>query len=245
MKGFFQKHKKGCILSLIIALFIGGMGSYFYFTNAQQKMNQETGTLQSEAIQKMEEKTQLKADSKKSKQKSIDKRGQQAEAALPIDTSRVDYTGKDVKPLTVEEMAKVNTEEVISSFGVGSLSIPSIHMNLPILEGISQSNLSVGAGTMKSNQTVGKGNFALAGHYMTDSGLLFGGLKNVKIGDAISLTYQGEQANYQVKEVKKISANDGYVIDDTEGDGILTLITCDSSVAGTEGRLMVRANLVN
>ncbi|EGP5708874.1 hypothetical protein ACJQ40_002291 [Enterococcus faecium] len=33
------------------------------------------------------------------------------------------------------------------------------------------------------------------------------------------------------------------VISDTEGTGILTLITCDSATDGTSGRLMIRASL--
>ncbi|HIB1875577.1 TPA: sortase domain-containing protein [Enterococcus faecium] len=47
--------------------------------------------------------------------------------------------------------------------------------------------------------------------------------------------------NFKVTKVKQITAEDNQVIFDSEGNGILTLITCDSSVAGTDGRLMVRA----
>ncbi|HCC6682896.1 class A sortase [Enterococcus faecium] len=248
MKRFFIQYKKRIIASLLGLLFLCGMGSYFYFTMKEQTMNQKTGTLQSEAVQKMQEKEQFQQKSgTKEKRQEADTTSKPDQTQLPttIDKTKVDYSGKDVKPLTVEEMEKVDADNIISSFGVGTLSIPSIHMELPILEGVSQSNLSVGAGTMKPNQIIGKGNFALAGHYMTDSGLLFGGLKNVKTGDQVSLTYENQQATYQVNEVKKISENDGYVIEDTEGNGILTLITCDSSVAGTDGRLMVRANLID
>ncbi|EOS7791546.1 class A sortase [Enterococcus hirae] len=248
MKRFFIQYKKRIIASLLGLLFLCGIGSYFYFTMKEQTMNQKTGTLQSEAVQKMQEKeqSQQKNGSKEKKQGGdITSQSDQSQLPITIDKTKVDYSGKDVKPLTVEDMVKVDADKIISSFGVGTLSIPSIHMELPILEGISQSNLSVGAGTMKPNQIVGEGNFALAGHYMTDSGLLFGGLKNVNTGDQVSLTYQNQQAIYQVTEIKKISADNGYVIDDTEGNGILTLITCDSSVVGTDGRLMVRANLID
>ncbi|EOI7546445.1 class A sortase, partial [Enterococcus hirae] len=155
-----------------------------------------------------------------------------------------DYVGKDVKPLTVEAMKKVNAEKVVSTFGAGMIQIPSINMNLPIVEGMSQENLSVGAGTMKANQELGKGNFTLAGHYMTNAGLLFGGIKNVKKNDLVQVTYKNKTMNFKVTKVKQITAEDNQVIFDSEGNGILTLITCDSSVAGTDGRLMVRCEPV-
>lgn len=41
--------------------------------------------------------------------------------------------------------------------------------------------------------------------------------------------------DFKVTEVKHITAEDNQVILDSEGNGILTLITCDSSVAGTAG----------
>ncbi|GAY74866.1 sortase A [Sporolactobacillus inulinus] len=37
---------------------------------------------------------------------------------------------------------------------------------LPILKGTTSSNLLVGAATMRSDQKMGSGNYALAGHHM-------------------------------------------------------------------------------
>lgn len=50
--------------------------------------------------------------------------------------------------------------------------------------------------------------------------------------------------NFKVTKVKQITEEDNQVIFDSEGNGILTLITCDSSVSGTDGRLMVRCEPV-
>ena len=91
---------------------------------------------------------------------------------------------------------------------------------------------------------MGKGNFTLAGHYMTNAGLLFGGIKNVKKNDLVQVTYENKTMNFKVTKVKQITAEDNQVIFDSEGNGILTLITCDSSVVGTAGRLMVRCEPV-
>lgn len=97
---------------------------------------------------------------------------------------------------------------------------------------------------MKSGQRVRKGNFALAGHYMTSSGLLFGGINQLERKDQIYLTYKKEQAVYEVIETKVISEKAGSVIFDSQGDKLLTLITCDRAIRGTHRRFMVRATLV-
>ena len=244
------KHKKMIVLSFAIFL-ITGIGSFFYYSQKQKNLEKNVYTAQSSALKTMEDKQKGKKNEiKKEKETNDSSNSSTDESTVPadpvpleLDMKNVDYNGKDVVPLTEEAMKKVDAEKVVSSFGVGTIEIPSIGMNLPILEGISQNNLSVGAGTMKEGQKLKYGNFALAGHYMTNAGLLFGGIKNVKKNDQIKITYKNETANYKVTEVKQITQADSQVIYDSEGEGILTLITCDHAVEGTEGRVMVRATL--
>ncbi|WP_234287507.1 MULTISPECIES: class A sortase [Enterococcus] len=244
MKKLFV-HWKLIVVSLTIFL-IAGLSSYFYFGHQQQELDKATQSVQSTAIQAMDkkEKQQKKTNSSQTTGSDSTDARQSNEIKISDPKKQPDYVGKDVKPLTVEAMKKVNAEKVVSTFGAGMIQIPSINMNLPILEGMSQENLSVGAGTMKANQELGKGNFTLAGHYMTNAGLLFGGIKNVKKNDLVQVTYKNKTMNFKVTKVKQITAEDNQVIFDSEGNGILTLITCDSSVAGTDGRLMVRCEPV-
>lgn len=244
MKKLFV-HWKLIVVSLTIFL-IAGLSSYFYFGHQQQELDKTTQSVQSTAIQAMEkkEKQQKKTNSSQTTGSDSTDARQSNEIKISDPKKQPDYVGKDVKPLTVEAMKKVNAEKVVSTFGAGMIQIPSINMNLPILEGMSQENLSVGAGTMKANQELGKGNFTLVGHYMTNAGLLFGGIKNVKKNDLVQVTYKNKTMNFKVTKVKQITAEDNQVIFDSEGNGILTLITCDSSVAGTDGRLMVRCEPV-
>ena len=244
MKKLFV-HWKLIVVSLTIFL-IAGLSSYFCFGHQQQELDKMTQSVQSTAIQAMEkkERQQKKMNSSQATGSDSTDAKQSNKNKISDPKKQPDYVGKDVKPLTVEAMKKVNAEKVISTFGVGMIQISSINMNLPILEGMSQENLSVGAGTMKANQELGKGNFTLAGHYMTNAGLLFGGIKNVKKNDLVQVTYKNKTMNFKVTKVKQITAEDNQVIFDSEGNGILTLITCDSSVAGTDGRLMVRCEPV-
>ena len=236
MKIWF-KNRKGHRIILLIMIFIG-LGIFGYYTYQQQRFNDITREKQNIALKLLKRKERERTYSK-------GKLGISSKTHnFTIDAQKVDYIGKDVTPLSLSIMTGVNVEKIVYSFGAGVLEIPSIGMAVPILEGISQSNLSVGAGTMKAGQELKKRNFALAGHYMTKLGLLFGGIRRIQKNDLIVVTYLNEQAIYQVVEAKIISKNDGYVISDSEGDGILTLVTCDRAVEGTPNRFMVRARLV-
>jgi sortase A len=233
------------LLSLVIA---SGIGAYFFFTHQQKALEQTVQSAQQTAYQQAQK--QLEKAVEKSEASTNNTEGPtSSEELVPVASMKqtIDYSGKTVRPLTVEAMKQVDAEKVVTQYGAGTIEIPSIGMKLPILEGMTQENLSVGAGTMKPNQVLGQGNFALAGHYMTNEGLLFGGIKNVHQGDLIQLTYQNQLrlVAYRVTEVKLITKDQGQVISDSQGTGLLTLITCDSSVAGTNGRLMVRAAVVH
>lgn len=107
---------------------------------------------------------------------------------------------------------------------------------------MTQANLSVGAGTAKADQVPGKGNFVLLGHYMTNRGVLFGGLRYVQKGNEVTVTYHDRKAIYEVTDIKVIHQSEVQYMEDEKGkDGILTLITCDSSREGTPNRLIVQA----
>lgn len=68
---------------------------------------------------------------------------------------------------------------------IGSIAVPSVHMQLPILKGVGNAVLAIGAGTMKPNQQLGQGNYALAGHYFEEKDILFSPLYQAQIGDIV------------------------------------------------------------
>lgn len=43
---------------------------------------------------------------------------------------------------------------------IGSITIPEVEMEVPIFKGLSEYNLTAGAGTMKSDQQMGEGNWS-------------------------------------------------------------------------------------
>lgn len=150
------------------------------------------------------------------------------------------YNFSQVKALsaTTVTMTMVKGYEVPS---IGKMSIPAVNLKLPILKGLDNNNLSLGAGTMKANQEMGKGNYALAGHYMTNQGVLFSPLKNISNGDYIYLTDLRRVYKYKVYYKKIINKTDVNWIYDSKGEVTLTLITCATPTEGEVDRIMVRA----
>lgn len=125
---------------------------------------------------------------------------------------------------------------------IGSIAIPNVDLQLPILKGVSKQVLSVGAGTMKPDQQLGKGNYALASHYIENKDILFGPLYHTKNGDKIYISDLQNIYEYVITDIKVIEATDVYIIDDIQDKTVLTLITCAEK--GTK-RLSVRADFVN
>ena len=124
---------------------------------------------------------------------------------------------------------------------IGGIAIPSVEMNLPIFKGVSNYVLAVGAGTMKEEQRMGSGNYALASHYMYDPKLLFAPLVNVELGSSILLTDLEYIYEYKVTYKEYVEPTRVEVIDDVDGKQMVTLVTCDVSGAN---RLIVQGELV-
>jgi sortase A len=155
--------------------------------------------------------------------------------------ARGNYNFSQVKALSASTvtMTMINGNDVPT---VGKMSIPAVNLKLPILKGLDNNNLSLGAGTMKPNQEMGKGNYALAGHYMTNQGVLFSPLKNINKGDYIYLTDLNRVYKYKVYYKKIINKTDVNWIYDSKGEVTLTLITCATPTEGEVDRIMVRAS---
>lgn len=110
----------------------------------------------------------------------------------------------------------------------GLLYIPDLNMKLPISEGLSNSALLAGAGTMKENQEMGKGNYSLAGHNMKDKSLLFGSLMDVKDGSLAYISDGKYIYEYQIKNTKIVPDTEFSMISDDKVDDkpLLSLMTC-------------------
>ncbi len=88
------------------------------------------------------------------------------------------YDFKKVKSIGIGQATRSQIKK--TSGAIGAIAIPEVNMHLPIMLGMSDDAMSTGGGTMRADQVMGKGNYPLAGHYMTAKGILFSPLEDVK-----------------------------------------------------------------
>ncbi|WP_100401855.1 class A sortase [Bacillus sp. FJAT-42315] len=125
---------------------------------------------------------------------------------------------------------------------IGVITIPDVDIELPILKGTTNANLLIGAATMRPDQQMGQGNYALAGHHTRSKDQFFGHVPELKKGADIYVTDKKNKYHYKVTENKIISETETDVINDTTENKI-TLITCDVPTK-TNKRVMVQGVLV-
>lgn len=135
--------------------------------------------------------------------------------------------------------ARLNPEQVSI---VGGIAIPTVNLNLPILLGLSNYAVMVGAGTMKEEQKMGENNYALASHHMIQPEKLFGPLTEITLGDKIYLTDLNYIYTYKTTYKEYVPPNRIDLIDDVPNEKLVTLVTCDATGAN---RLVVQGQLLH
>ena len=145
---------------------------------------------------------------------------------------------KKVKEVDFSQVAKSRRQKDV--YVIGALAIPDVNMRLPICLGMSDDAMTTGGGTMRPDQKMGKGNYPIAGHYMTTKGILFSPLEDVKKGELVYLTNMKRVFTYKIYMKKKVNPYAVYLVDNTNKP-IVTLITCAD---GGANRWAVRGNLI-
>ncbi|WP_332650989.1 class A sortase [Lysinibacillus sp. 54212] len=151
--------------------------------------------------------------------------------------SDVSFDFEEVQSLTLSDILKAQASRKDLPV-IGSIAVPSVDLELPIIKGVGKQALAAGAGTMKPEQSMGVGNYALASHYVEGEDILFGPLYEANVGDAIYLSDMEFIYEYELTTKEVIEATEVTVIDDIKDETVLTLITCAEE--GTK-RLAVRA----
>ena len=124
---------------------------------------------------------------------------------------------------------------------VGRLTILSANINHYVVFGATSNKLEYGPGYILGTALPGSGgNFAIAGH-RTTYGAPFGNLDKVQIGETIIFQTNTNQYEYRVIDVKIVSPEDNYVLENY-GDDRITLTTCHPKFSARE-RLVVIGQL--
>ncbi len=154
------------------------------------------------------------------------------------------YDWQKVGSLTAQQVlaARVNAGKI--NF-IGFVAIPEIGLSVPLSNGTTDLNLSLGAGTMFPDQTMGEGNYALASHFIQgDSGrdVLFSPIYyKGAVGQKIYLTDMNHVYEYRAVDFKVIKPTDVDWVYPVAGKKLVTLITCDYTAE--RGRVMMRGEL--
>lgn len=133
----------------------------------------------------------------------------QSKALSSLTVKKVEQNQKKKGMFDFDKVKEIDFAQVTrskvkdTSDAIGALAIPEVNMYLPVMLGLSDSAMATGGGTMRANQKMGKGNYAIAGHYMTAQGVLFSPLEDSKKGQLIYLTDLKKVYVYKIYMKKK------------------------------------------
>ncbi|HWZ01868.1 MAG TPA: class D sortase [Edaphobacter sp.] len=123
-----------------------------------------------------------------------------------------------------DKRIRAYNESLSHTFGapLAVLSIPKIHLEVPLFEGTDDVTLDRGAGRIAGTAHPGQaGNLGIAGH--RDG--FFRGLKDVTTGDEIKLALPAGEATYVVDQITVVTPQDVSVLQPRPIPSI-TLVTC-------------------
>lgn len=112
---------------------------------------------------------------------------------------------------------------------IGILKIPSVNINTPIFNGVSESQLQRGVGVLPGTSLPvgGEGTHSvITGHRGLPTARLFTDLPSVKMGDTFTIEVLDQKITYEVRKIKTIAPTQ---VDDLQiipGEDVVTLFTC-------------------
>ena len=144
----------------------------------------------------------------------------------------------NTEPYVYENLLSVNGMDTM-----GSIKIPDINVNLPIMHGTSDAVLQKAVGHLKGSSLPVGGkdtHCVLTGHTGLSNMKLFTDLTELKKGDVFILTTLGHKLAYKVIDIYVVTPNDVDKLKIIEGLDLCTLVTCTPYGINSH-RLLVRA----
>ena len=149
--------------------------------------------------------------------------------------------------LSPEQKAEYNKQLKIDKSGVmGYISIPKIHVKLPIYHGTSEAVLQTSIGHLEGTSLPvgGKSSHCIvSGHRGLPSAKLFTDLDRLKEGDTWTMTILNETLTYEVDQIRIVEPTDLSNLQIKKGKDYCTLVTCTPYGVNTH-RLLVRGHRI-
>lgn len=137
---------------------------------------------------------------------------------------------------------KVNLDGINGYKPIAIMEIPSIKLSQALVEGISDDVLRYFLGHFVDSAAPGeKGNFAVAGHRVSDYTDAFINLYKVKPGDEVIVKTTDKKYTYVVEDNFIVEPEDVKVLEDTK-EATMTLVTC---TVGARQRVIVKGKLIS
>ncbi|VYU69475.1 sortase [Clostridium tertium] len=141
-----------------------------------------------------------------------------------------------------KELSEEEEEELINGYKpIALIEIPSIDLSQGLVEGIADDILQYYLGHFEGSAMPGeKGNFAVAGHRVSDYSEAFVNLYKTELGDKILVKANKKEYVYEITDNFIVAPDRVDVLDDTD-DATITLVTC---TVGAKERVIVKGKLV-
>ena len=160
----------------------------------------------------------------------------------------------DKNPIVEMGEDDFNIDETKSSYdflnsddAIGTLIIPSINVNLPIFDGVSNINLQKGIAHL-DNTSYPTGepstHCVLAGHSGLSRAKILDDLDKLQIGDTFQIDYLNSVHNYVVINIQVVLPDQTDSLRIQQGDTLVTLVTCTPKNINTH-RLLVTGRLTD
>ena len=141
-----------------------------------------------------------------------------------------------------EESSEPISLEAINGYTpIAIMEIPSIKLKQPVVDGITEDVIKYFIGRFPNSAMPGEvGNFAVAGHRVSDFTDAFINLYKVKVGDKVIVTTKDGIYTYEVDSSFIVDPDQVEVLDESDYEKI-TLITC---TIGSKRRVIVTGKLI-
>ena len=150
--------------------------------------------------------------------------------------------------MSEEELAAYEKELDVTGTGImGYITIPKIHVELPIYHGIDDAVLQIAIGHLSETSLPVGGQTAhcvVSGHRGLPSAKLFTDIDKLVEGDTWTVNVLNKTLTYEVDQIRVVEPTDLSILQIEQGKDYFTLVTCTPYGINTH-RLLVRGHRVD
>lgn len=220
-----------------IILFLLGLGLFLYPTISNYIMVRSQTMVVEHYEQKIEEIPKKKKDELKEKIENYNKK--QSNIGTPVQEIKGNVQDEDGNAVFDVMQAMLGEE-------VATLTIPKIHITIPVYQGTSEEVLQKGTGLLEGSAIPigGVGTHAvITGHSGLPSAKIFTDLPKLKIGDLFYIQSLDEKLAYKVDQLLTVTPEETEALRAEADKDYATLITC-VPISVNSHRLFVRGHRI-